>query len=230
MIQQRIFVFFISILVVSTTMAQEEEPLDTIKVKESYGLRIGVDISKPIIAQLETEVEGLEFVADYRVKGNLYAAVEFGSETKTVDEEYINFTSDGTYIKIGGNFNAYENWEGMTNEIFIGLRYGMASFTQTLNSYTPNSEGTYFIADTVEPATEFTGLDAQWIELVFGLKVETFKNVYLGASMQLKNMISTTEPEGFKNLRVPGFNRVSLNDKGVGFNYTITYLIPLIKK
>ena len=228
MIQQRIFVFFISIVVAATTFAQE--PLDTIKGKESYGLRIGVDISKPIIAQLETDVQGLEFIADIRVMGNIYAAVEFGTETKTVDEEYINFTADGTYIKIGGNFNAYENWEGMTNEIYIGLRYGMASFTQTLNSYTPNSEGTYFIADTVEPSTKFSGLNAQWVELVFGLKVETFKNLYLGASLQLKNMISTTEPENFKNLHVPGFNRVSLNDKGVGFNYTISYLIPLMKK
>jgi hypothetical protein len=228
MTQQRIFVFFISIVIAATTFAQE--PLDTIKAKESYGLRIGVDISKPIIAQLETEVEGMEFVADFRIIEKIYAAVEFGTETKTVNEEYINFTTDGTYIKIGGNFNAYENWEGMTNEIYIGLRYGMASFTQTLNSYTPNSEGTYFIADTAEPSTKFNGLDAQWVELVFGLKVETFKNLYLGASLQLKNMINTTDPENFKNLRVPGFNRLFSNDKGAGFNYTISYLIPLTKK
>ncbi len=237
MIQQRIFVFFISIFLVISTIAQEaqeaqelQEVQDTIKVKENYGLRLGIDISKPIIASFDTEVEGLEFVGDFRIYKNIYAAIEFGTEKKTIDEEYLNFTADGSYIKIGGNFNAYENWEGMYNEIYIGLRYGMGFFSQTLNSYTPNAEGTYFILDTVEPLTEFNDLSAQWVELVFGLKVETFKNLYLGASLQLKNLISTTDPENFKNLHVPGFNRVFLNDKGAGFNYTISYLIPLFKK
>lgn len=43
-------------------------------------------------------------------------------------------------------------------------------------------------------------------------------------------MISTKEPDGFKNLFVPGFNRVFLNDSGFGFNYTISYLIPIYKR
>ena len=46
----------------------------------------------------------------------------------------------------------------------------------------------------------------------------------------LKKMISTKEPSNFKNLYAPGFNRIYLNNMGIGFNYTISYLIPIIRK
>ncbi len=229
MTQRRILLFFISIVFTFTAYSQEEE-LDTLKVKESYGIRIGIDLSKPINSFFETENKGLEIVGDYRIFKNYYAAVELGFLDKTTSEDYINFTTKGSYIKVGFNYNAYQNWIGMTNEIYVGLRYGYSFFSQTLNSYTPNVKGTYLIPETIEPNTEFNDLTAQWVEFVFGMKVETFKNLYLGASISFNNMISTKEPENFKNLHVPGFNRVFLNNSGVGYNYTMSYLIPIHKK
>ena len=228
MIQRHILLFFISILFTITANSQVEQ--DTIKTKESYGIRIGVDLSKPLNSVFETETKGLEIVSDFRFFKNYYAALELGFLDKTTNEDYINFTTKGSYFKVGFNYNAYENWAGMTNEIYVGLRYGFSFFDQTLNSYTPNVQGTYFIAETLEPTTEFKDLTAQWVEFVFGMKVETFKNLYLGVSISFNNMISTTDPENFKNLHVPGFNRVFLNNTGVGFNYTLSYLIPIIKK
>ena len=43
-------------------------------------------------------------------------------------------------------------------------------------------------------------------------------------------MLSVTEPENFKNLYVPGFERVFVNNNGFSFNYTVSYLIPLYRK
>ncbi len=228
MTQRRILLFFISILFTVTVNSQEE--LDTIKKKENYGIRIGIDLSKPITSFSQKETKGLELVADIRVLRNYYAAIELGFLDKTINEDYLNFTTKGSYIKAGFNYNAYKNWKGMTNEISVGLRYGLSFFDQTLNSYTPNVNGTYFISNTIEPNTEFKDLTAQWVEFVFGMKVETFNNLYLGASVSFNNMISTTDPKNFKNLQVPGFNRVFLNNAGVGFNYTLSYLIPIVKK
>jgi len=229
MIQQHIFLFFISILFTVTVNSQVKEQ-DTIKNKEKYGLRIGVDLSKPINSFFQTETKGLELVSDVRVLRNYYAAVELGFLEKTTNEDYLNFTTKGSYIKAGFNYNAYENWIGMNNEIYVGLRYGLSFFNQTLNSYTPNVYGTYFIPETIEPNTEFKDLTAHWVEFVFGMKVETFNNLFIGASITFNNLISTTDPDNFKNLQIPGFNRVFLNNKGVGFNYTLSYLIPIIKK
>jgi hypothetical protein len=226
--QQLTLVFFISFFVSATITAQQKA--DTVKTKESYGLRVGVDLSKPLISFLEEDTKGLELVGDMRILNNYYAAVELGFEDKISKEDYMNYTTKGSYIKVGVNYNAYKNWVGMTNEIYVGMRYGFSIFNQTLNSYTPNVKGTYFIPTEVSPNTEFKDLSAHWGELVFGMKAETLKNLYLGFSFSFKKMISTKEPENFKNLYVPGFNRVYLNDTGFGINYTLSYLIPIVKK
>jgi hypothetical protein len=222
------FLFFISFLVPAALNAQQKT--DTVKTKESYGLRVGVDLSKPVISFLDDKSKGFELVGDMRILNNYYAAVELGFEDKISEEDYMNYTTKGTFIKVGVNYNAYKNWKGMTNEIYVGARYGLSLFNQTLNSYTPNVKGTYFIPVEVLPNTEFKDLSAHWAELVFGIKAETFKNLYLGFSFSFKTMISTKEPTNFKNLYVPGFNRVYLNDTGFGLNYTLSYLIPIIKK
>ena len=73
-------------------------------------------------------------------------------------------------------------------------------------------------------------LNAHWLEFVFGMKIETLPNLYLGTQLSLKKMIATKEPKNFKNLYIPGFNRVFSNNLGVGFNYTVSYNIPIINK
>ena len=69
------------------------------------------------------------------------------------------------------------------------------------------------------------------MEVVAGLKVQLINNVYLGANVQLKRRITQTTPSNFDNLAIPGFNRTYDESLfGVGFSYTISYLIPLYKK
>jgi hypothetical protein len=207
-----------------------QQSTDTIGRQKFYGIRIGVDASKPIITFFDKQNKGIEVVGDIRILNNYYLAAEVGNVTKTTNEDYLNFTTKGSYIKVGFNYNAYKNWIGMRNEIYVGLRYGISFFSQTLNSYTPNSNGTYFNNTQITPHNKFTGLTAQWYALVFGMKVETLKNLYLGTSISFNKIISSKEPENFKNLYVPGFNRVFLNNSGTSFNYSISYLIPIIKK
>lgn len=228
MTQRHILIFIISILF--NFSANSQEKLDSVKTKISYGIRVGVDISKPIISFLDSDRKGLELTGDIKFSNNYYAAVELGYEDALKTEDYFNFTAKGSFIKIGVNYNAYENWKGMNNEIYVGTRYAFSLFNQTLNSYTPNASGIYFTAEEITPNTEFKDLNAHWIEFLFGMKVETFKNLYLGAQFSIKKMLSTKEPENFKNLYIPGFNQVSSNDLGVGFNYSVSYNIPIINK
>ncbi len=231
--KQSILKYYISVLVVLTSFsvtAQEETRSDTIKSKHTYGLRLGVDISKPIISIFNNDIKGLELLADYRIHKNIYAAIELGTYDRETQEDYFNFNTKGSFVKIGGNYNLYENWPNMNNEIFVGFRYGFSSFTQTLKTYTPNIEGTYFEENTITVNQEFDNLSAQWAEIVIGLKVETLDNVYLGASIGLKKLINEKEPENFKNLYIPGFERVFSNNTGFSFNYSISYLIPIYKR
>jgi len=231
--KQNILKFCISIILIAvsfTANAQEEATKDSIKLKDKYGLRIGADISKPIIGAFNDKIKGFEIVADYRITKNIYAATELGYYDRNTEEDYISFNSKGSYIKVGGNINLYQNWGNMSNEVYIGLRYGFSTFSQTLNSYSANFDGTYFDSYLVSPNQQFDGLTAHWAEFVIGLKVEVLNNLYLGSSVSLKKMINQQQPTNFKNLYIPGFERVYLNDTGFSFNYTVSYLIPLYKK
>jgi len=232
--KQHILKYFIStffVLFVHFVGAQEqEEQIDSLKIKQSYGIRVGVDVVRPLVQTIQKQDIGLEITADYRVANKWYIATEVGYESEIGEEDYINFTTKGSYAKLGFNYNLYENWEGMNNEVYIGLRYGFSTFQQQLNSYTVLDSDNYFGAYTATPGTTFENLTAHWAELHFGLKVEVFPNLFLTTGIHFKKLIAEKVPDGFANLYIPGFNKVLLNNAGIGFNYTIAYLIPIQKK
>jgi hypothetical protein len=198
--------------------------------KERYGLRVGVDLFKLTRSFYEKEYRGLELVGDFRLTRRHYLAGEIGNENKTVDNPQLNFTTKGTYLKVGFDYNTYENWLNMENIISVGLRYGVSSFSQTLNTYQIYNTNHYFgESPLVASGEKFDGLAAQWIEVVAGMKAEVFQNIFVGFSIRLNRLISQSRPNNFDNLYIPGFNRTYNGDFGVGFNYTVSYFIPLYK-
>lgn len=233
-------IFLLLIVVDGFSQKQEKEtpttPKDSIVYKSPYGIRIGVDISKPIKAAIDGFYNtGLEIVGDYRLSKRFFVAAELGFEEENNVEEYTNSTAKGSYIRLGFNYNAYENWLDMNNEVFMGFRYGFSVFDQTLNSYTPNvvngeDNGSPYFPTSAITAGTTTNLNAHWTEFMFGFKVETFTNFYISASFSYKVLISAKEPENFKTLYAPGFNRIFESGTGFGFNYTLSYLIPFSKK
>ena len=226
------YTFSLLIVLISfLAQAQEVKVKDSIPPKkERYGIRFGVDLFKLSRSFYEPDYKGLELVGDYRLTRKHYIAAEIGNENKTVDDDRLDFTTKGTYVKVGFDYNTYENWLDMENMIYVGLRYGVSSFSQTLNSYEIYNPHPYFgEAPVVVPAEKFSGLSAQWLEVVAGVKAKVFNNVYVGFSFRLNRLISQKRPANFDNLYIPGFNRTYNGNFGVGFNYTVSYLLPLYK-
>jgi len=228
--------FYFSICLVLLSLIGNAQEKNTTKKdsippkKERYGLRLGVDLFKLSRSFYEKDYRGLELVGDYRLTRRHYLAAEIGNENKTVDEDQLNFTTKGTYLKVGFDYNTYENWLNMENIISIGLRYGVSSFSQTLNSYQVYNPNPYFGEEPIEiDGTQYDGLTAQWIEVVAGVKAKVFNNVFVGFSFRLNRLLSQKIPDNFDNLYIPGFNRTYNGDFGVGFNYTVSYFIPLYK-
>ena len=227
-------IFFL--LFVASAFSQEtvQDSIVTKVVPEKvqrYGIRVGADISKLARSFYEDDYKGLELVGDYRLTKKIYLAAELGTESKKVLEDRLTFVTEGTYIKVGADYNAYENWLGMSNLIYIGGRYGASTISQQLDSYTIYNANPYF-GEEVEiiSGEKFDGLSASWIEVVAGVKVEVVKNLYAGFSLRLNYLINDKKPENFSNLYIPGFNRTYDGNFGVGFNYSISYFIPLYKK
>ncbi|NNE76743.1 MAG: hypothetical protein HKN31_06680, partial [Pricia sp.] len=170
-----------------STNAQEN---DTTVFKQSYGLRVGVDLSRPLVGILEDNYTGLEFVGDYRLTQKLYLAGELGNEKKTigvglgseinsVEGELYNFTASGSYLKLGIDYNTYGNWYGEQNMIYVGGRYAFSAFSQTLNNYKIFDTNRYWNPDDFaigsSPNQEFSGLTASWLDFVVGIKAEMLK-------------------------------------------------------
>lgn len=211
------------------------QPKDSPVYLESYGLRVGVDLSRPTITFFEPEYTGFEIVGDYRITQNLYLAAELGNEKRDRQEDLYNFTTSGSYIKVGIDYNTYGNWYGEQNLIYIGGRVAYSNFSQTLNNFQIYDSNRYwnpdgFVVGSTE-ALEFSGLSATWLEFVLGVKAELLANIYLGGSVRLGAYITNDEPENFRNLFIPGFNKVTDNARfGIGYNFTLSYFLPLYKK
>ncbi len=228
------FAFLFSLVLVCTaleTNAQEKKQ-DSIPSKTyRYGVRVGVDLSKIARTFYEDKYKGLELAGDYRLTKRYYIAGELGNEDKTVNDDQLNFTTKGTYFKVGFDYNLYENWLDMENMVYVGARYGVSSFSQTLNSYKVYDRYPYFgFPQDIPSGEKFTGLSAQWIEVLVGVKAKVINNFYVGFSLRVNKLFSNKKPDNFDNLFIPGFNRTYDGTFGAGFNYTVSYLIPIYKK
>ena len=224
------FIFSLSLVCIS--LLGNAQTKDTAKVMypERYGLRVGVDLHKIARSFYEKDYRGFEVVGDYRLTKRFYIAGEIGNEDKTVDDDRLNFTTKGTYFKVGFDYNSFENWLDMENMIYAGMRYGVSSFSQTLNSYTIYDPTNYYGENTIISGEEFDGLNASWLEVVGGIKAELFNNLYMGFSVRLNYLVSNKKPDNFDNLFIPGYNRTYDGKFGAGFNYTLSYFIPIYKK
>ena len=233
------FLLGFSLLLASiSTWAQEQITesattaiVDTVPKSQKYGIRVGIDISKLARTAFEEGFTGFEVNGDYRLTKKIYAAAELGTSDRVWDEDGLRSITTGSYIKIGADLNAYNNWLGMNNAIFGGLRYGFSTFSQELDQYDIYTSNPAFATTPRDVNVEFNGLTAHWAELIVGIKTEVMNNLYLSINLQLKRKITEERPENFDNLIIPGFNRTyDFSQFGVGYGYTISYLIPLYKK
>lgn len=235
------WVFCISLLFGMVTVNGQEKAKDVLNLADSLdlkkkpplSLRFGIDLFRTIRSQASKDYQGFEAVADLRISKDIYIATEIGNEEVTKQVEQVNFTSKGTYYKIGFDLNMFDNWNDMDNQVVIGLRLASSSHSQFLNSYTlfdrtPFWQESESVINTGFSTGERPNLNAFWLEVIAGFKVEVITNIYLGLSLRLNRLLRDTVPENFDNIHVPGFNKKTEDNKfGAGFNYTLTYKIPL---
>ncbi|MDG1573166.1 DUF6048 family protein [Robiginitalea sp. M366] len=243
--------FFINLIWIGALLplglfGQESSGADSLGRSQKYGLRVGVDLSRPVRGLLDDTYQGLELTGDFRLSYKWYLAAELGNESWEVSElldntDQVNiqnlytFTSSGSYLKAGFDYNTYENWYGMNNSIFAGARVGFSSFSTDLDSYSLYNSNRYwnpegFPAGSGAPQN-LSGLNAAWVEMLLGVKAELFANLYLGASVRIGMLVSRKESDVMPHIWIPGFNRVTEGSSfGAGFNYTLSYLIPLYRK
>lgn len=206
----------------------------------TYGVRVGADLHRIARTALSEGYSGFELSGDLRLKRNLFLSAELGNETFSDNEtlgEYLLYetTYSGSYLKFGADWLIYQQKTKEKNMVTAGVRYALSTFSSDLGAvhlYDSNRlrQPLGFPLFT-EDGPRFEGLNGSWLEGVIAFKTGLFNNVYLGASLRLGFLLTEKSPDNFDNLWIPGFNNVTDGARfGLNFNYTLSYLIPILKK
>tara|TARA_B100000035_G_C20988664_1_gene549098 strand:+ start:296 stop:976 length:681 start_codon:yes stop_codon:yes gene_type:complete len=224
----RFFISLFTVFFINISHGNVDLKNDTI---EKFGIRAGIDLNKIIRSASNSNYTGLSINGDIRIKKSLYIFSEIGNEEKKINSDYLNSTVKGTYLKLGANFKLNNDIK-TENLFYSGLILGFSNFNQSIDNYTIyNTNSTYWGESYIDESLSLSNLNAVWFEIVFGLKTEIFNNLFLGFELQLKNVLKQKNSQGITNFYIPGFNRTyDSSDFGAGFSYTISYLIPIIKK
>ena len=224
----RFFISLFTVFFINISHGNVDLKNDTI---EKFGIRAGIDLNKIIRSASNSNYTGLSINGDIRIKKSLYIFSEIGNEEKKINSDYLNSTVKGTYLKGGVNFKLNNDIK-TENLFYSGLILGFSNFNQSIDNYTIyNTNSTYWGESYIDESLSLSNLNAVWFEIVFGLKTEIFNNLFLGFELQLKNVLKQKNSQGITNFYLPGFNRTyDSSDFGAGFSYTISYLIPIIKK
>ena len=235
---KHIWLFITSMLYGVNLICQDSLTVEKNKDLKIFSVRLGIDLFKPIKTNLDENFRGLEIVGDLKINRRIFIAAELGSEKKTQQTEQLNFTTKGSYIKLGIDYNFFNNWKGMDNSLFVGLRISNSIHSQRVNEYilyenysAANFQNTYFERAIIREGGligEREKLNSNWIEVVFGTKVEVLNNFYIGASIRLHRLLNNSQPDNFGNLYAPGFNKIVDDNRfGASFNYTVNYRFPI---
>ncbi len=222
------FISIITFLFINITLGNVKKANDTI---EKFGVRAGLDLNKIIRSATDEDYAGFSLIGDIRLKESFYIFSEIGNEEKEINSNYINSSVKGTYVKFGVNFKL-NNDIRTQNIVYSGFSVGYSNFDQNINSYTIyNTYSTYWGESTINNPINLSNLNALWIEFIFGMKTEILNNLFLGFELQLKNVIKQKNLQNITNFYIPGFNKTyDSSGLGAGFSYTVSYLIPIIKK
>ena len=135
--KKQIYIFIFSLFTINFIVGQEttNKEIDSIVVKKKLinidKLSIGVDLYKPVYSSINNDDLSYELITSLRIFEDFSIASEIGSLDRYVEDENVNFTSTGEYIKFGFDYNLFNNWTGMDNSIYLGMRFATSSSDKT---------------------------------------------------------------------------------------------------
>ena len=223
------YISFLSFFIFFQSYSNNLTEIDTL---DKFGLRAGIDIHKLFRTISKNNYEGLSLNADLRISKKLFLFFEIGNEKINNESYYLNTTIKGNYMKAGIKNSLSKDIKGIENLIYVGFNFGLSSFEQTITQYIiNNSYNAVWGEAIINEQIKLSNLNALWGEISIGAKTKVLKNLFLGIEVQLKSTFTQKNKDGITNLYMPGFNRTyDSSGIGAGFSYTISYLLPIIKK
>ena len=192
----------------------------------TFGPRFGIDLARFLYILADPSEKGAEVSVDFEIYKNIYPVFELGYTSIDDSQELFDYASSGSYGRVGLDYNLlFLKDRSVHHAITLGFRYGMSVFKHNIeNLLIPGDYWGDYI-----PGPYENNLTGHWIELVGGLKAEVVSNFYLGWSVRYKILLNPEmDPLMIPEL-IPGYGS-SGEGRAFGFTYSISYMIPMIKK
>ena len=190
------------------------------------GIRIGVDLVKPILYAIDQNRMGVEASLDLDFRKNLFAVLEGGWERIRLKDSLSHYQGAGPYFRMGIDYNLLKMKNPKDgNAVFVGLRYGFSFLNHRADNIilTDTLWGSYQTSLPPRLAT------SHWAEILFGVKGEVYKNLFIGWSLRLRFVLSRGGADALAPYIIPGYGR-STNGMQAGGNFYIYYKISFPKK
>lgn len=188
------------------------------------GVRIGTDVLSIIQNLAKDDFTEYNFSVDvdfYRYFFNIeYGQLKQGFMT---DGDNAVYSVDGRYFRFGPEINFLKK-DPDKNALFLGFRYAFSNFSDELD-FTIDNE---FFGSS-DKMLQNSDLRASWLEIVAGLKVKMWKNLWFGYTARFKFGVTNFEKNELIPHLVPGYG---LAEETVAwdFNYWIAFRIPVRKE
>jgi hypothetical protein len=195
---------------------------DSVRKFQYTGISVGADLISGAKTVFRDDLDWLNFFATvefYRYNFN----VEYGTETRTMTNETDTYTTQGSYFRFGPDVNFLFK-DPDKSSLFLGARYSLNSFSDELQYTLPNP----FWGDQ-QAFLENERLNADWFELVGGIRVKLFQKVWLGYTGRFKFAVDTFEDELLIPNYIPGYGRADLRSTWE-FNYWIIFRLPYTRE
>lgn len=187
----------------------------------------------------------LEGTIDVGFAQNRFFAV-FDYGISTIDRRrkglfYTGFTykNIGSYFRIGADYNFMHR--SFKEEImFVGFRVAHATFRHEFEYFGANEAWGYspprlieatakIVDDRFRGSIQASNLSATWFEIVSGLRINIWKQFYMGYTARVMIRSSVKGEDILKANELPGFGSTNKTARLI-FNYYIYYRIPFISK
>jgi hypothetical protein len=184
-------------------------------------LRLGVDLSRPVMNMLVKSRHSYEFIVDYSLPKELYLVAEGGFGGSDINYPDLKYTSTNTFVKFGVERSMLqrmfpEDWD----LLFVGIRYGMAFIRRKEAIFTTNDQFWGTTTGTI-PAKNITG---HWAELTAGLRVELFKGIFTGYTIRGKFLLNQGPFRELPPAYVAGYGKGEKNTV-FDFNFYLQYAL-----
>lgn len=184
-------------------------------------LRLGVDISKPILNAVSGNRHTYEFSLDYNLPKDIYLVAEAGWGGSDIDYADLKYTSANSFFRIGVDKSMLQRlFPSDWDYLFVGARYGIGFIRRNEAVYT-TADPVWGATTGTIPAQSYTG---HWVELTGGLRVELLRGMFAGYTVRAKFLLNQSAFRELPPAFVAGYGKGE-KTTAFDFNFYLQYAI-----